>query len=136
MEHLDPHQRPPDSIKHVYKKYQKMKLRDLDQDPDIVNLPKSLYTSAKDKVRIVEEWSGDDLTAAFRAFGGQDEQTYPGLPAKIPVYEHGDMPGKADELPCHLLSLFRRMSPLCLFSCLCPLSPVCHLSGPSRSSDI
>lgn len=94
MDHMDPHQRPPDSIKDVYKKYQKMKSKDLDQDPDIVDLPTSLHTSAKDKVRIVEEWSGNDLTAAFRAFSGQDEQTYAELPARIPVYEHADMPGR------------------------------------------
>ncbi|KAF2624589.1 hypothetical protein BU25DRAFT_493563 [Macroventuria anomochaeta] len=93
MECLDPHQRPPDSIKDVYKKYQRMKLQDLDQDPDIVDLPKSLHTSAKDKVRIVEEWSGDDLTAAFRAFSGQDGQTYAALPSRIPVYEHANLPG-------------------------------------------
>ncbi|KAJ4331023.1 hypothetical protein N0V95_009962, partial [Ascochyta clinopodiicola] len=92
MQHLDPHQRPPDSIKQVYKKYQKMKLKDLDQDPDIVDLPNDAPTSAKDQVRIVEEWSGDDLTAAFRAFGGQDGQTYAALPSRIPVYEHADMP--------------------------------------------
>lgn len=94
MEHLDPHQRPPDSIRDVYKKYQKLKQKDLDQDLDIVDLPDSLDTSAKDKVRIVEEWTGHDLTAAFRAFSGQDGQTYADLPLKIPVYEHADMPGR------------------------------------------
>ncbi|KAJ4371876.1 hypothetical protein N0V86_008430 [Didymella sp. IMI 355093] len=93
MEHLDPHQRPPDSIKDVYKRYQKMKPKDLDQDPDIIDLPDSRTTSAKDKVRIVEEWSGHELTAAFRAFSGQDGQTYADLPPRIPVYEHTDMPG-------------------------------------------
>lgn len=98
MEHLDPHQRPPDRIKDVYKKYQKMKPKDLDQDPDIVDLPDSLHTSAKEQVRIVEEWSGHDLTAAFRAFSGQDKQTYAALPARIPVYEHVNMPGKGVEM--------------------------------------
>ncbi|KAF2998633.1 hypothetical protein E8E13_007464 [Curvularia kusanoi] len=93
MDHMDPHQRPPDRIKHVYKKYQKMKSKDLDHDADIVDLPDSQSTSAKDQVRIVEEWSGRDLTAAFRAFSGQDGQTYPDLPARIPVYEHVNMPG-------------------------------------------
>ncbi|KAF9697893.1 hypothetical protein EKO04_004271 [Ascochyta lentis] len=93
MQHLDPHQRPPDSIKHVYKKYQKMKLKDLDKDPDIVDLPNDTPTSAKGKVRMVEEWTGEDLTAAFRAFSGQDTQTYAALPSRIPVYEHADMPG-------------------------------------------
>ncbi|KZM24127.1 uncharacterized protein EKO05_0010802 [Ascochyta rabiei] len=93
MQHLDPHQRPPDSIKDVYKKYQKMKWNDLDQDPDIVDLPDDTPTSAKDKVRIVEEWSSEDLTAAFRAFSGQERLIYAALPSTIPVYEHADMPG-------------------------------------------
>lgn len=96
MEHLDPHQRPPDSIKNVYKKYQKMKSTDLDQDPDIVDLPDHIPVSAKDKVRIVDEWSGEDLTAAFRAFSGQGGQTFAAQPPTVPVYEHADMPGKAD----------------------------------------
>lgn len=94
MEQLDPHQRPPDCIKDVYKKYQKMKPKDLDRDPDILDLPDSLDTSAKEKVRIVEEWSGNELTAAFRAFSGQDGQTYADLPRRLPVYEHADMPGR------------------------------------------
>ncbi|KAF1925897.1 oxidoreductase [Didymella exigua CBS 183.55] len=93
MEHLDPYQRPPESIKDVYKKYQKMRPKNLERDLDIVDLPDSLNTSAKDKVRIVEEWSGHDLTAAFWAFSGQDAQAYADLPPKIPVYEHADMPG-------------------------------------------
>jgi hypothetical protein len=100
MEHLDPHQRPPDSIKDVYKRYQKMKPKDLDQDLDIIDLPDSLTMSAKDKVRIVEEWSGHELTAAFRAFSGQDGQTYADLPPRIPVYEHTDMPGR--KLLCYV----------------------------------
>lgn len=94
MDHLDPHQRPPDRIKDVYKKYQKMKPKDLDQDLNIVDLPESLNTSAKDKFRIVDELNGHDLTAAFQAFSGQAGQTYADLPPNIPVYEHADMPGK------------------------------------------
>ena len=134
MEHLDPHQRPPDSIRDGYKKYQKMKPKDLDQDPDIVDVPKSLHTSAKDKVRIVEEWSADDLTAAFRAFSGQEEQTHAALQPRIPVYEHSDMPGRTlfrfisyETLPvlhdislsctCHL-SLFVILSSLIASSCV------------------
>lgn len=94
MDHPDPHQRPPNGIRDVYKKYQKMKPKDLDQDPDIIDLSKNTPTSAKGKVRIVDEWSSEDLTAAFRAFSGQDSQLYAELPPRIPVYEHADMPGK------------------------------------------
>jgi hypothetical protein len=71
-----------------------MKSKELAQDADIVDLPDSLNTPAKEQVRVVEEWNGHDLAAAFRAFSGQDEQKYPALPARIPVYEHVNMPGK------------------------------------------
>lgn len=101
MDTLDPYQRPPDGIRNVYKIYQKMKLGDLDQDTGIIDLQKSLHTSAKDKVRIVQEWSSEDLTAAFRAFSGQDDQTYAALPPRIPVYEHADMPGRASKFLLH-----------------------------------
>ena len=94
MEHLDPHQRPPDEIKLVYKQYQKMKPKELDHDADIVDLPHSLSAPAKEQVRVVEEWNGHDLVAAFQAFSGQDEQKYPAMPVRIPVYEHVNMPGK------------------------------------------
>ena len=100
MENLNPYQRPPDGIRNVYKIYQKMKLGDLDQDTGIIDLPESLHTSAKDKVRIVQEWSNEDLTAAFRAFSGQGNQTYAALPPRIPVYEHADMPGRTSIFCC------------------------------------
>jgi len=122
MEHLDPHQRPPESVKDVYKKYQKMEPKDLDQDLDIVDLPDSLNTSAKDKVRIVKEWSGHDLTAAFRAFSGQDGQTYADLPPRIPVYEHADMPG---------ITLFHYIQCLCIR--YCRYTQTLHLPNPSSS---
>ncbi|EAT79378.2 hypothetical protein SNOG_13051 [Parastagonospora nodorum SN15] len=38
MQGLDPHQRPPENIRNVYKKYQKMKAKDLDTDADLVDL--------------------------------------------------------------------------------------------------
>ena len=134
---MDPHQRPPDSIKDVYKKYQKMKSKGLDQDPDIVDLPTSLHTSAKDKVRIVEEWSGNDLTAAFRAFSGQDEQTYAELPARIPVYEHADMPGRTQfryacykKFLCTVLNAFWVKRWMVAIALVTPSSSHCILQPP------
>jgi hypothetical protein len=94
MEHMDPHQRPPESIKNVYKKYQKMKLKDLDRDPDILDLSNEPPTSAKSKLRVVEEWRGEDLTAIFRAFGGQDADMDDEVPERVLVFEHEDMPGR------------------------------------------
>lgn len=94
MNDMDPHERPPENIKDVYKKYQKMKLNDLDHDADIVDLPAALSTSANSDVRIVDEWRRDDLIAMFRAFSGHEAHLYDDMPSTVPVYEHKDMPGR------------------------------------------
>ncbi|KAF1850343.1 uncharacterized protein K460DRAFT_422789 [Cucurbitaria berberidis CBS 394.84] len=65
MQHLDPHQRPPDGIRNVYKRYQKMKLKELDQDQDIIDLSSDVSVSAGSRVRLVKEWTSDELSAIF-----------------------------------------------------------------------
>ncbi|KNG47879.1 oxidoreductase domain-containing protein [Stemphylium lycopersici] len=96
MHHLDPHERPPDSIRNVYKKYQKMKLNDLSKDQDIIDLSSSMSASSNSKMRVVREYAVEELTATFRAFAGEGAAADLGdmhIPASIPVYEHEDMPG-------------------------------------------
>jgi hypothetical protein len=103
MHHLDPHERPPTCIRDVYKKYQKIKLKELDQDQDIINLSSDASASSNSKVHVVRKYAAQDLTATFRAFAGEDETIEDlDLPVSIPVYEHDDMPGKT--LPMHLAS--------------------------------
>ena len=97
MHHLDPHERPPDSIRSVYKKYQKMKLDVLNKDQDIVDLSSddALTSDASSTVRLVKEYAANDLTAIFRAFPGPDVYLQDmDIPASVPVYEHRDMPGR------------------------------------------
>ncbi|ENH99190.1 hypothetical protein COCC4DRAFT_66729 [Bipolaris maydis ATCC 48331] len=96
MHDLDPHERPPDGIRNVYKKYQKMKLDALNNDPDIVDLAShdASASTTNTKVHVVKEYATKDLTAIFQAFAGQgvalDDMT---IPDSVPVYEHDDMPG-------------------------------------------
>lgn len=97
MHHLDPHQRPPDSIRNVYKKYQKMKLKDIDLDEDIIDLSSDASASLSSKVRVVKQYTAEDLTAIFGSFAGEEgdqELQATRLPKSIPVYEHDDMPGR------------------------------------------
>ncbi|KAG9187160.1 hypothetical protein G6011_05031 [Alternaria panax] len=95
MHHLDPHERPPDSIRNVYKKYQRMKLTDVDLDADIIDLSSDASASSSSRVRVVKEYTAEDLTAIFWSFAGEDgaelQDTH--LPKSTPVYEHADMPG-------------------------------------------
>ncbi|KAF1969338.1 oxidoreductase [Bimuria novae-zelandiae CBS 107.79] len=96
MPALDPHERPPEHIRDVYKKYQKMKSRDLEKDPALVDLERVIHTDLDAKLRVVDEWDPQRLTATFRRFGGDHDHEDPGATfhtSKLPVYEHQDMPG-------------------------------------------
>lgn len=95
MEQLDPHERPPTRIRDIYKKYQKMKLKELDLDEDIIDPTDGRELSANSKLRIARHLNGESLAAAFRDYASTDS-TYdaPELVAPVSVYEHDDMPGK------------------------------------------
>jgi len=94
MDPLDPHQRPPDAIRAVYKKYQKMKAHELDRDPDMIQLPPM---PADNRLRVVRRIQRKELNAAFQAFAGDTgahtEHLQPQT-SSVLVYEHHDMPGK------------------------------------------
>jgi alkylated DNA repair protein alkB family protein 1 len=144
MQSLDPHQRPPNSIRDVYKKYQRMKPQDLDEDIGIVHIERDLNQdpefahrethssgARKGKVSIVGKLESEQLTATFRSFAG----SYTGDGRPIPpvqVYEHKDMPGKPFPFTCSLqtavdgLYISNCTSSTCLFP-LIPSSFVCSL---------
>jgi alkylated DNA repair protein alkB family protein 1 len=93
MSHLDPHQRPPEGIRSVYKRYQKMKPRDLDTDGDIADPVHNTHAW-----RSLKDTSTEQLAQAFRTFIGDDaskEFDFPEPSAGLTTYEHHDMPGKA-----------------------------------------
>ena len=91
---MDPHQRPPATIRNVYKKYQKMKPRHLDSDLAIVDLSSEKPSGLDSKVRVVKDVDPQQLTASFRAFAGGDVRGHLSSDsARITVYEHDDMPG-------------------------------------------
>lgn len=94
MSALDPHERPPELVRNVYKKYQRMKSADLDNDTAILHLEPLLARGVDPhgKLRIVDEWDSHHLTAACHRFGGDQAPSPQTSP--LPVYEHDDMPGR------------------------------------------
>ncbi|KAL5441308.1 hypothetical protein PMIN06_009398 [Paraphaeosphaeria minitans] len=96
MPALDPHERPPELIRSVYKRYQRMKGDDLEKDTAILD-PERLRAGGVDsgnKLRVVDEWNHQHLTATFRRFGGDHAASAPSpQTSRIPVYEHDDIPG-------------------------------------------
>jgi alkylated DNA repair protein alkB family protein 1 len=98
MQHLDPHQRPPEGIRAVYKKYQKMGFSDLEHDVDIIDLPGTPGMALPTKLHVARRIKTEDLAQAFQKFaGGSARESFQHQTslASIAVYEHDDMPGKA-----------------------------------------
>lgn len=105
QQHLDAHQRPPESIKAVYKKYQKMKLKELEQDTEIINLAhgEDSPLPANSKMRVVRSIPKEQVRAAFQALAGTVEHAQDDDLkdlSDINVYEHEDMPGPGSDCKC------------------------------------
>lgn len=95
MVDLDPHERPPEGIRSIYKQYQKMKPHELEQDDKIIDLTGDLPAPLQSQIRVVAEWRREDVTAAFRAFGGEGACDLDcDATSSVSVYEHEDMPGR------------------------------------------
>ncbi|KAL6710133.1 hypothetical protein ACN47E_009924 [Coniothyrium glycines] len=92
MDGLDPHERPPDSIRNIYKKYQKLKSKALDEDENIVDFEHETQALNGSKVRIVKHLESTHLQACFQKFAGEPFQDF-GPRKNMAVYEHADMPG-------------------------------------------
>lgn len=91
MDSFDPYQRPPDAIRNVYKKYQKMKPVDVDKDTGIVDPERDILGNENVKVKVVREIDLEGLQRTFQGFADANVDI-PGSP--VSVYEHSDMPGR------------------------------------------
>lgn len=93
---LDPHQRPPEPIRQVYKKYQKMQPSHLSLDADIIDLPSEPTALLPPKVRIIKELDRANLASAFQTFFKEnpDGQNPSHGTTPLYVYAHDDLPGK------------------------------------------
>ncbi|KAF1912004.1 hypothetical protein BDU57DRAFT_460081 [Ampelomyces quisqualis] len=70
MQHLDLHERPPEQIRHVYKKYQKMKPAHLDTDEDLVTLTSLSHAALPDRVHVVRELDAEpDIVSVLTKVG-------------------------------------------------------------------
>jgi alkylated DNA repair protein alkB family protein 1 len=92
MQSLDPHQRPPHGIRNVYKKYQKMKLKDLDQDADILDSEGAALDIKRSGVNIIKRIQPKQLNIAFQLFA--NDNSFQQFTSEVPVYEHEEMPGR------------------------------------------
>lgn len=90
--HLDAHERPPEAIRNIYKKYQKMQREALALDRDIIDGPSEAPSGA---LRVVRRFDFEELRPTFDAFTGPSRPSdHENLQDTVPVYEHPDIPGK------------------------------------------
>ncbi|KAF4543226.1 Alkylated DNA repair protein [Lasiodiplodia theobromae] len=91
MMSLDAHERPPEHIRHVYKKYQKLRGNALNDDPQLLD-PRD--SNAVDRLHVVRFIDPTDLRSAFQDFAAAESSDSLALPdTPVPVYEHRHMPG-------------------------------------------
>lgn len=85
---LDPHARPPEKIKDLYKRYQKLKGNALLKDPELLDLQRDHVSLVR-----VGEVSVDEQERTEKLFfrGEQEVLKMPTQP--LPIYAHEAMPG-------------------------------------------
>lgn len=103
---IDAHDRPPDIIRQCYKKYTRLPLSEVDNDPGIIDLQKVDPESQSQSqfpagLTLSQYMSSQDLRLAFDAFiqgdhSGQSVQggTHAPLAENVPVYTHDAISGQ------------------------------------------
>lgn len=91
---LDPCERPPESIKRVYKKYQKLTPEAIQSDPTILDLRQSLTNKQQCEVRKVGSVLPCSINAASSWLGLAGPHKNVGSSADVPVFETEAVPGE------------------------------------------
>ena len=91
---FDPYERPPSSIRDVYKLYQRLSRSSLDADPDVLDFSRDTDPSKTHAVVKCREVSHAAVIAACRQLRPEDPLST-GIPySDLSVYEARDIPGK------------------------------------------
>lgn len=96
---LNAHDRPPESIRHRYKKYQKTPLAEIDLDSSILDLQALDPDQLPEPVSVSQWRSSEDLRLAFDQFvqGDDKARQHRGpLLENIPVFTHRSVSGQHD----------------------------------------
>lgn len=95
---LNAHDRPPEKVRATYKKYQRMRLSEIEKDPDIIDLEKLDQDDLSDPFIILESLSSEGLREAFDDFMGKGHSSHAthgaALIEDVPVIAHKRVSGK------------------------------------------
>lgn len=122
---LDAHQRPPDRMRSLFKKYQKCKAKDLHLDADIIDMSRTV-DGFHDGLQSAPESCIGDRDRAFREFlshpfdkGGEEKA------ASIRAFEVTSLPGSLTCLERYCLFLYMQVFMSCPTCCLPRSSLLC-----------
>ncbi|KAJ5347304.1 hypothetical protein MYU51_004265 [Penicillium brevicompactum] len=93
---LSAYDRPPDPVRLCYKKYSKIAVSDVDDDPEILDLQRLDRDRLPHGVTVAQSMSSQDLRLAFDDFirgGHQTADEHAPLAENIPVYAHNSISG-------------------------------------------
>ena len=105
MSSLNAHQRPPESIQSIYKKYRGQSLSTLDRDPHIIDLSRGINRTDTSAIRVVRVISSALLQERFSAFSASTSGRCRSR-SPVNVYEHDALPGGPMNDPHSLMSCF------------------------------
>ena len=89
---FDPRQKPPESIKAIYKHYEKLTVEAIDRDSGIVDFVRGLNSSQKSKISKIRTVTGCTLKYSLSGLGSQEILESDNV--LVPVYQHEGLPGK------------------------------------------
>lgn len=93
---LSAYDRPPDPVRICYKKYSKIALSEVDNDPDILDLQRLDRDQLPNGVTVAKSMSSQDLRLAFDDFirgSHAIADEHAPLAENIPVYAHNSISG-------------------------------------------
>ena len=99
MNPSEAHQRPPEILQSVYKKYRTQSGVSLVDDPNIVDLLRDSDAIGRGGLRVVRTISSALLQNEFSRFSASTSRISPPLPV-INVYEHDLLPGGPVRILC------------------------------------
>lgn len=91
---LDPHAKVPQELRTVFKRYQRLKGRALDNDEDVFDLEKGLSKEQRGRTREGEFWDLVSLERVFRRFGSGTDQEKLLVERSRSKIDFVDVPGK------------------------------------------
>lgn len=94
---LDPHQKPPETIKIIYKHFQKLSIDAIREDSTLLDFQRGLNGEQTKKCKEVKIISGQNVKAACLSFQ-HHRKLEVGPCVDVLVFEHEDAPGEATNL--------------------------------------